>query len=224
MGRVKLDSEVRREQIAEAALELVADRGVGRMSIVAVARRVGLVPSGIYRHFRNKEEVLLAVLDRIEARLRENVREARADSPEPLEQLWGLLIRHIRFIREGRAVPKIVFSDDFHRGHPERIARVQKIITGYLGQIAELVREGQQRGAIRPELDSATVALLFLGIVMPAGILWHVTEGRFDVTRHAERAWLILRQAIAANPAPPPHGNRALRPDDVNSHSQGAGG
>ena len=224
MGREKLDSEVRREQIAEAALALVADRGVGRVSIVALARRVGLVPSGLYRHFRNKEEVLWAVLDRIEARLDENVREARADSPEPLEQLWGLLLRHVRFIREGRGVSKIVFSDDFHRGHPKRMARVQEIIAGYLRQIAELVREGQQRGAIRPELDPATLALLFLGIVVPGGILWHITEGTFDVTRHAERAWLILCQAIAANPAQPPHGNRKPPPDDVNDQSQGAGG
>jgi len=223
MGREKLDSEVRREQIAEAALALVADRGVGRLSMAAVARRVGLVPSGIYRHFRSKEEVLLAVLDRIEARLGENVREARGDSPEPLEQIRGLLLRHVRFIREGRAVPRIVFSDDFHRGQPERMARLQKIIAGYLGHIAELVREGQQRGSIRPDLDPATAALLVLGIVVPAGVLWHVTEGGFDVTRHAERAWLILRRAIATEPAQPHHANRKPPPVDVNEQSQGAG-
>jgi len=223
MGREKLDSEVRREQIAEAALALVADRGVGRVSIVALARRVGLVPSGLYRHFRNKEEVLWAVLDRIEARLDENVREARADSPEPLEQLWGLLLRHVRFIREGRGVSKIVFSDDFHRGHPKRMARVQEIIAGYLRQIAELVREGQQRGPFGragPRHAGAVV----LGHRGPG---WHFVahhRGDVDVTRHAERAWLILCQAIAANPAQPPHGNRKPPPDDVNDQSQGAGG
>jgi AcrR family transcriptional regulator len=221
MSEEKLDTQVRREQIAEAALAIVAAQGVRRLSVAAVARRVGLVPSGIYRHFRSKEEVLLAVLDRIEARLGENVREAREDSPEPLEQIRGLLLRHVRFIREGRAVPRIVFSDDFHRGQPERMARVQKIIAGYLGHVAELVRQGQQRGTIRADLDPATAALLFLGIVVPAGVLWHVTEGGFDVTRHAERAWLILRRAIAADPAHPPHANHKSPPGDVNDQSQG---
>jgi len=47
---------------------IVAAALVG-LSLAAVARRVGLVPSGIYRHFKNKDEILLAVLDRIEARM-----------------------------------------------------------------------------------------------------------------------------------------------------------
>ena len=42
----KLGTEIRQEQIAEAALELVASQGVRRLSVAAVARRVGLVPSG----------------------------------------------------------------------------------------------------------------------------------------------------------------------------------
>ena len=103
------------------------------------------------------------------------------------------------------------------------MARVQKIIAGYLGHVAELVRQGQQRGTIRADLDPATAALLFLGIVVPAGVLWHVTEGGFDVTRHAERAWLILRRAFAAVPAPAAHANRKPPPGDVNEQSQGAG-
>ena len=73
MAEEKLDTQVRRQQIAEAALELVANRGLRGLSVAAVARRVGLVPSGIYRHFKNKGEILDAVLDRVEARLLANV-------------------------------------------------------------------------------------------------------------------------------------------------------
>jgi AcrR family transcriptional regulator len=161
-----------------------------------VARRVGLVPSGIYRHFKSKDEMILAALDRIEARLQAKIRAAAEEDSDPLEQLRGLLVRHVRFIREGRAVPRIIFSDDAHSGHPVRKQRVQQILGAYLGRIAELVRQGQQEGKVRPELDPATAALMLIGIVVPAGILWHVTDGGFDVTKHAERAWQIYRRAI----------------------------
>jgi len=206
MSEQKLDREVRREQIAEAALALVADRGLGRLNMAAVARRVGLVPSGIYRHFKNKEDLLLALLDRIEARILENVRAAQEATVDPLQRIHRVIVGHIRFIREGRAVPRIIFSEDDHRGQPQRKARVERIVTAYLGHLAEFVRQGQRQGSIRRDVDPATAALLFLGIVVPAGILWHLTEGGFDVTRHAERAWQICRRAIAAEgpPAPPP--------------------
>jgi len=196
MSDEKLDTEVRREQIAEAVLSLVAAHGVNRLSMARVARHVGLVPSGIYRHFKNKDEMILAALDRIEARLQANIRAAAEESSDPLEQLRILLMRHVRVIREGRAVPRIVFSDDAHSGHPERLARVQQILGAYLGRLAELVRQGQAEGAIRSEVDPSTAALMFVGIVVPAGILWHLTDGGFDVTRHAERAWQIFRRAI----------------------------
>ena len=89
MAESKLDTQVRREQIAEAALSLVASQGVRRLSIASIARRVGLVPSGIYRHFKNKGEVLDAVLDLVEKRLHANVEAARPSRPIPWSGFVG---------------------------------------------------------------------------------------------------------------------------------------
>jgi AcrR family transcriptional regulator len=201
MADEKLGTEIRREQIAQAALSLVAGEGPRKLSIAAVARRVGLVPSGIYRHFRNKDEMLTAVLDLIESRMMANVAAAREESDDPLECLKGVLTRHIRFIREGRAIPQMIFAGDLHDGHPERKQHILRILRRYAGEVAQIVRQGQQRGCVRRELNPETVAMMLFGIVVPAGILWHLTEGEFDVTRHAGRAWPILRAAIAAEPA-----------------------
>jgi hypothetical protein len=38
-------------------------------------------------------------------------------------------------------------------------------------------------------------------MVVPAGILWHLTEGGFDVTRHAARVWPMFRAALAPKAA-----------------------
>src|SRR4030067_906494 len=74
----KQSREVRREQIAEAALELLARQGIRRLSVGAVARRIGVVPSAVYRHFRGKEEILSAAVGRMGDRLLENVLKAGA--------------------------------------------------------------------------------------------------------------------------------------------------
>jgi AcrR family transcriptional regulator len=197
MADAKLDTQVRREQIAEVALNLVASEGVKRLSIAAIARRVGLVPSGIYRHFKSKGEVLDAVLDLLGRRLMANVEAARQETDDPLQQLKGVFFRHVRFIREGRAFPRIIFSDDVFSGHPERKALTQRIVADYLGGIQRIVSEGQQAGRVRPGLVPETVAIMFLGMVVPAGILWHLTDGGFNVTQHAGRAWEMFHTAVA---------------------------
>jgi AcrR family transcriptional regulator len=179
MSDEKLNTEIRQEQMA------------------AVARRVGLVPSGIYRHFRGKEEIIDAVLDLLERRVGEIIRAAAAASPDPLERLRRVLMSHARFIREGRAIPRFIFSDEVHMGQPGRKARVHQILTGYLGHLGGFIRQGQQEGRIRQDLSPDTLALMLFGIVVPGGILWHLTDGGFDVTKHAERAWRVFADSMA---------------------------
>jgi AcrR family transcriptional regulator len=204
MAEAKLDTQVRREQIAEAAMSLVASQGLRRLSLAAVARRVGLVPSGIYRHFKNKDALLDAVVDRVKERLLANVEAARQESDDPLDQLKGVLMRHIRFIREGRAVPRIIFADDVHAGSPQRRQRVLQVFNAYLDAIGGIIRQGQSQGSIRQECDPQTLAMMLFGIIVPAGILWHLTEGGFDVTRHAQRAWQLFLSVATHNADNPP--------------------
>ncbi len=198
MADAKLDTQVRREQIAEAALSLVASQGLRRLSVAAVARRVGLVPSGIYRHFKNKDEILDAVLDRVELRLLANVQASRQAHADPLACLKDVVMRHIRFLREGKviSVPRMIFSEDTHGDHPERKRRILGVFSKYMEQIGEVVQLGQQQGRIRPELEVQAITMMLFGIIVPAGILWHLTDGGFDVTRHAQRGWKMLLSAI----------------------------
>jgi AcrR family transcriptional regulator len=196
MSDQKLDTGIRREQIAEAALGLLASQGLGRLSVAAVARRVGLVPSGIYRHFKNKDEMLEAVLSLLERRIDQIVQTAEQTTPDPVQRLRNMLMGHVRFIREGRAIPRMVFADEGAKVSHELRSRILDIFHGYVGHVAQFVAQGQQQGCIRAELDPQTVALMFFGIVVPAGILWHLTDGGFDVTKHAERAWPVFSEAI----------------------------
>jgi AcrR family transcriptional regulator len=196
MAEEKLDTQIRREQIAEAALSLVGNRGLKDLSIAGVARRVGLVPSGIYRHFRSKDEVLEAVLELIGSRLRSNVATARNKFPDSLECLKFLLMQHVKLIRENEAIPRLVFSDEVYGGNPGRKAKMHGIIERYLGEVAEIVREGQQKNQIRTDVDPDTISVMFMGIIQPGAILWHLSGEKFDVTKHAERAWKILRKAV----------------------------
>jgi AcrR family transcriptional regulator len=201
MAEKKLDTQVRREQIAEAALGLIASQGVRRLSIGDVARRVGLVPSGIYRHFKNKDELLDAVLDRVQQRLLANVKASRDEHTDALDCLKDVLMRHIRYLREGKviSVPRMIFSEEGHGDNPARKRRVLGVLKQYVGQVVEIVRLGQSQGRIRSELDAQTVAMMLFGIVVPAGILWHLTDGGFDVTRHAQRAWQLFHDAVTNN-------------------------
>lgn len=197
----KTATTLRREQIITAALELIAAEGVYALSMGGIARRVGIVPSALYRHFDSKDEVLDAVLDSIQRRLLDNVSRVRRDTPGALERLRRILMRHARMLSETRTIPHIVFSDGIYTGHPERKAKVAGVITGFLGSIEAIIAEGQADGTIRGDVAPATAAVMFIGMVLPAAVLWNVTEGTFDMSAHAASAWPAFKRCIAAYPS-----------------------
>ena len=196
MRAQKTSTEVRQDQIVRSALALISRHGLRRLNIAGVARAVGLVPSALYRHYRNKDAMLAAVLDLISQRLRDNVEAVRRESPDPFERLRLLLLRHIQFVREEVPLPRVVFSEEVFHGPAGRRRRVGRLFGEYLASIADLIRDGQQSGVIRADRPADTLATMFLGLVQPAAILWLMSDGEFDLARHAEESWKIFSTTL----------------------------
>jgi AcrR family transcriptional regulator len=198
MRAKKTGTEIRHEQIAEAALDLIRSDGIHTLSVAAIAESVGIVPSAVYRHYRSKDDVLDAILDLVQTRLMGNVIAVRAETPNALGRLKSLLIRHVRLLAENRAIPQIVFSDGIYSGSPERKAKVRRVIETYLAEVQRIAQEGQQEGTIRQDTSPETTALTFLGMILPTAVLSNVSDGAFDMIAHAEKAWITFERGIAA--------------------------
>jgi AcrR family transcriptional regulator len=196
MATEKLDTRIRREQIVQAALSLVSAEGLKQLSVARVGKRIGVVPSALYRHFPGKDEILDAMLAEVQARLIENVRVAREEAPDALGRLRALLTRHVALIVDHPGLPRLIFSDDVYSGQPRRRAQMYRGVTQYLDRVAAIVREGQEAGQISPEVDPSAAAVLFLGLVQPPAVLHHLSGGTFDARKQVERTWTLFEAAL----------------------------
>ena len=198
----KTKTQIRQEQIAAAALELMARHGPKSLNLAALAHQIGVVPSAIYRHYPGKDAVLDAVLDLIASRLQENVNAVRQEESAAPGRLRRLLGLHVHLLQNNMAIPRVVLSEEVFNANTRRRQRVHRIIQDYLGKVAQLVREGQQDGTLRPDVPADTAAVMFLGLIHPAAILWLTSNGAFNVGLHTERAWSLFANMIVAQPAP----------------------
>ena len=62
--RRRADGELSRERILDAATEIAAERGYECTSIALVSAKCGLPASSIYWHFKNKDDLIAAVIER----------------------------------------------------------------------------------------------------------------------------------------------------------------
>jgi AcrR family transcriptional regulator len=198
MGAEKIQTHIRQDQIAQAVLRLVADQGLKGLSIAAVARQIGLVPSALYRHFKGKEEMVDAALEIIRRKLLGNVDAVCKETEDPLDRLRLLLERHLEMIRDNQAIPRIIFSEEVYAEHPNRKEKVYHLVRTFLFKVEAIVRVGQKTGQIRENVDPGMVSVLFLGLFQPAAVLSYLSDGRYDVGRHIHRAWPLFKEAIKA--------------------------
>lgn len=199
----KVKTAKRQQQIAEAALNLIARQGLNYLNIGTLADEVGMVPSTIYRHFPSKDEILKSVLEVIAQRLRENVVAVCAATDNPLEQLHRLLQRHVQLASNNAGFPRILFSEQIFAGDPVRRRMVHQTFQGYLHKIAAIIRTGQRQGHILLAAPADVVAVMFLGLIQPAVILQLMSGGSFDAARHAEQAWKLFRNLLEVSPSRP---------------------
>ncbi|MEI2827755.1 MAG: TetR/AcrR family transcriptional regulator [Dermatophilaceae bacterium] len=71
-----------RERLLDAASEVFGDQGLAASTVEEVCERAGFTRGAFYSNFASKEELLLAVLDREEARVLERLSAAVAAAPK----------------------------------------------------------------------------------------------------------------------------------------------
>ncbi len=211
MGAEKVKTQIRKDQIAQAIVRLVADQGLKGLSVAAVARQIGLVPSALYRHFKGKEEMVDAALKIIRRRLLDNVDAVCKETEDPLERLRLLLVRHLEMIRDNQAIPRIIFSEDAYAGRSDRKKKVYRLVKTFLSRVEAMVRVGQENGQIRKNVEPEMVSVLFLGLFQPAAVLSYLSDGRYDVDRHIHRIWPIFQEAIKGEQPLPSQGNNVVK-------------
>jgi TetR/AcrR family transcriptional repressor of bet genes len=90
------NKEERRAQIADGLLTVMARDGYERATIAAIAREAGLGSGLVHYHFESKEDILLAVITELRARVQRRY-EARAArcGDDPLDRLLAYVDAHV---------------------------------------------------------------------------------------------------------------------------------
>lgn len=149
---VTATSSSTRERLLDEAMRLFGQRGYDATSVAEIERSAGLTPGagGLFHHFRTKEEVLVAGIDRHLARL-EAVRQIRGAVP-PLGDLRAELTLVARYVflelEEEQELLRVLVSEGRQRPHLLAGA-VEQVVRGTFNEFASLLERsgGTEVGA-----------------------------------------------------------------------------
>ena len=104
MPRSRKSTEIRKREIIEAARKLIYKRGSEHVTVNNIAKEVEISEAAIYRHFRNKEEILSFLASHITESLMQDIdTAARSDLSYP-DNIGWILRSHLSKIEQKRGV------------------------------------------------------------------------------------------------------------------------
>jgi AcrR family transcriptional regulator len=155
---MRADARRNRDQLLRAAQEAFAEEGIG-VPLDHVARRAGVGPGTLYRHFPTKEALFEAV---VHERLRQLVARAResADAADPGAAFFGFVAHMVR-----EAAPKQDLVDALGGAGAEVRTAVAGTAAELREEIGRLLARAQRSGDVRPGLTSADLMALLSGLL-----------------------------------------------------------
>ncbi len=107
--KTKTDAQKTRIAILDAAEHVFLARGVSCASLEQVAKAAGVTRGAVYWHFRNKYDLLEALLDRIRAPMTELINNSQQDDIAQLAQVCRLALCKLEQDEQYRRVFMIIY-------------------------------------------------------------------------------------------------------------------
>jgi AcrR family transcriptional regulator len=163
--RGRLPAAERRAAIIEAALQVFGERSYGGATTAEIARAAGVSEPIHYRHFASKQDLYMACLEAMSARLREQAEAIIAAEPDPRE--WTFAIpKAIERLRENAIYPSQMWVQAVSEAgeDPELAAYLRRLMRKMHDFVADIVRRAQAAGGVATDRDPEAEAWIGLGL------------------------------------------------------------
>jgi AcrR family transcriptional regulator len=147
-----------RQALVDKASQLLAEKGVGALSLREAARLAGVTHQAPYRHFADKRELVAAVAEEGFYALESQIRGAlAATGAAPWDRIEAVGVTYVRFAATNPSKFKLMFGEDV--ADKSAFPSLRVAADGLMGIVTGAVVEGQRSGHIRPG-DPLDFALL----------------------------------------------------------------
>ena len=160
---IRKPAAVRREEIVQAVLRIIGERGLTSLTTSNLAAEVGLTSGALFRHFASQEEILREAT-------RHAVSLVEATFPDeslpPMERLLALARNRVRVLGADAGLAWFLRSEQAALALPQDAAiLLSDLVTRSKKYLLATIREGVADGSIRDDIDPEVLLVPVLGTV-----------------------------------------------------------
>ncbi len=190
------------QAILTAAESLFAEKGFDAVSMSAIARLANTSKPNIYHHFKNKDELYLAVMKTAVQRTSILLDSLETAPGSYAEHLSDFSAGQLQNILTHKLSTQLILREALS-GSPRRGQDIAKHVVGEVfTRLVAMVRQGQQENEFRKDLDPSLAAFMIVAanlfFFQAAPIVQHIPEALFsaDASSYSKGVMDILFNGV----------------------------
>ncbi len=168
----RMRAQDRRRQLLEVAADLFAKHGYRGTTTARLAEAAGITEPILYRHFDNKLDLFVTLIDEVGREVLETWKQALDGVEDPSKRLAILLASNPATHARGKGIYRVIFQA---MTEVEADSTVVKPLRKHFGRLHEFITEEleelQALGAVRDDQDPAVLSWLLMNVAIGYGMI-----------------------------------------------------
>jgi len=191
-------SEERKDQIMNAAEEVFTQKGFSDARMDDIAEETGLSKGTLYLYYRSKDDLIIAILDRIFQREFRAIENLDLDNISATDAIWNFAETTGKDVKMMMRLMPITFE---FMGLAFRNKFVQKAFKNYFNRymdiLTPIIQKGIDSGEFRSE-DAHEIALAMGAVLEGTILLWVYDHSMVDPEKHIRSGMKLLLEGVKA--------------------------
>ncbi len=171
----------RQLEIINVSLKLISESGIQSLTIKNLANKIGFAESAIYRHYENKTQILLAILDFFKENSETLFSKQLKSNENALVKIEKIFMNHFKKFVDNPSLVAVIFSEDIFRNEAILAERVKEIMNKNIKSLEAIIETGQNNDEIRADVAASYLSFMIMGSLRLFVKQWHMYDYKFDL-------------------------------------------
>ena len=183
----------RQIEIINASKELIGEKGIQNLTIKNLAKKMSFSEPALYRHFKDKTQILKAVLLFNREKVVSKIKNILRSDISTLKKFEKILEYKFTHIEKNPALIMVIFSETSFQYCSVLSKVVSKIMQQRSLSIILLIKEGQSKKEIRSDISSEQLATIMMGGIRKTILDWKLSGFKADLRLEGKKLWKTLK-------------------------------
>lgn len=188
----------RQIEILNAATKLINEGGIQHLTTKALADEMKFSEPALYRHFKNKTEILYSLLEYFGQTLKSRIDDLMDGEETGRQKLERIIEFQFAHFSQHPAIVMVIFAETSFQYEEKLSDAVRDIMTNKRNRLIQIMKDGQKDGSIRKDVDSGQLASVFMGSMRFTILRWRLDGYSHDLIKEGKALWKTFEALLNA--------------------------